>query len=321
MASPDMVKGLPTHLALDVLSVLTDVRPGASRFLDAQYYTNQLRALDPLDGGGAVGRRSKLLRESRDLWETVSVDFDSFSESALHEATRKLTGIVRELPEVNFLRNNYPGTVLAVPEWIRTDNGINYGVRVHFRPAGDPLAARELTETNIDAVAEDDMPAYRDYLGELHGYPDCCMAAFRAHSDADRAPEWRSIAPYESCVNDEQLGLSASASVDDLLDGFLDRPGAYGFFAREFFPHPGCDTAAGLGVEIYDALAERLPDPLVRDYFRLNFLHAYVLTKSLLRNDGSRPEAGALGTEHRYFSLPLAPTLALSRYATTNSDG
>ena len=108
----------------------------------------------------------------------------------------------------------------------------------------------------------------------------------------------------------------AQAHLDNYPPDFFENESAYGFFSREFFPEPNCETAIAHGQEIFDGLVEDYDDQLVRDYFRLNYLFCYAIGDSLRRGDGGeRPSVGDFGVEHVYFYLPLGVAKTLERYS------
>jgi hypothetical protein len=156
---------------------------------------------------------------------------------------------------------------------------------------------------------------FERYQGRLHGYPDCCIDFYHERSSNTPSPEWRSINPFADRITDESLGKDASVSIDDRLSQFADWDGRYAFFAREFFPSPGCETALLQGHAIYDNLSSAMFPRLVEDYFRLNFGYNYLVAQAVHTGDSHRPIPGELGSEHLLFYLPLQDVLTTSRYS------
>ncbi|WP_327053659.1 hypothetical protein [Halomicrococcus gelatinilyticus] len=294
-----------TFVALDAASALESGRRGASVQLDDAYYGTTLSVTDDPD-------RTETLQRSRERWRNDRPEVAGGDEASLRRASDELQALVDDLPEVAFLADSFPGTCFGVPEWLRSGDQLQYGVRVYFF-ADDAPSPNEIVERNVEDAVADRQRAFEAYKGRLHGYPECCVEAFGDRRPDAPAPEWRSVAPLADRIDDEEFG--PDASVDAVVPGFFEDGAGDAFFAREFFPEPGCDAAATLGREIREALGAATDETLARDYFRCNYLHDYVLTRSLLGGRaGRRPAPGALGREHRYQFLPLGETLSRSRY-------
>ena len=317
MSSPSAVDGFPGFTALDALAVLEGERPGASVRLTEGYLNGQLRMLEAVDRPDVTDGRVNVCRESRRIWEDLHVDIGSCTEGNLREASTRLRDLLCGLPEVRFLRDRYPETCFVVPEWLRTPGEIRYGARVYFF-ADEAPTPDEVLDRNVRAVLDESQGAFDRYLGSLHGYPECCVDYYAeaTRSPEVESPESRSIAPLADMVNEERItgAASSSSSVAEILPGFFERPESYAFFAHAFYPEPGCDAAQRTGVSIYETLAERLPEPLVRDYFRFNFGWSYLLERSARRRVDCVPEPGAFGREHALLYLPLQILLETGIY-------
>jgi hypothetical protein len=111
-----------------------------------------------------------------------------------------------------------------------------------------------------------------------------------------------------------ERGCGAGRTVDDLLPTVFETADAYAFFAREFFPGPGCATARKTGIELYETLLGEFPETLVRDRFRLDIGWSFLIARASSDPGRSRPAAGSLGREHLLFYLPLGTVLGLPRY-------
>jgi hypothetical protein len=305
---------LPAFVALETLAVETGVRRGASVQLDDSYFRGMAPVLRAADGG-ELGERRDALERSRRLFDDISVEMETVSRSSLREASAKLHGVFRELPEVEFLRSTFPGEAFVVPEWLRTraDGRLNWGARLYFFRAGEAPVPTDLVDRNIDAVLDDEMEPFEVHRGDLHGYPRCCVEAFTDRPDDGAPPEWRSVASLVDIVREERLG-ERSGSVRELVGEFLDDPRSRAFFAREFFPEPDCDTAAERGRAVFEALVDPLPRALVEDYFRLNFAYCFAVADALTTGGRERPAVGDLGAEHALLYLPLGRTLNRDRY-------
>jgi hypothetical protein len=103
--------------------------------------------------------------------------------------------------------------------------------------------------------------------------------------------------------------------MDDIFSTPLSREEVSGFFAREFFPEPGCETARATGMAMYEDLETALPGDLVRDFFRLNFGIDYLVARTVHTSGDRRPSPGEFGREHLLFYLPLREVLTRPRYA------
>ncbi len=99
-----------------------------------------------------------------------------------------------------------------------------------------------------------------------------------------------------------------------MLPRFSDWEDGYAFFAREFFPGPGCETALSAGRTVHERLSSSVPDQLVDDYFALTFGYDYLVARAVRTGGSHRPMPGTLGREHLLFYLPLRDVLTLARY-------
>lgn len=313
MASLADVHALPGFVAIDALTVLKGERPGASLQLTDGYLAGQRTVLEAVDLPGSADERIEICRESRRILEDIHIDIGSLTEQNLWEASIRFRRLLRQLPEVRYLKRHYPETCFVVPEWLRTPSEVQYGTRVYFF-ADDAPEPKSVLEENIRAVLDDSQGSFERYQGSLHGYPECCIDYYQeATRSPDAAPpESRSIAPLDEHVREDRLerGSPLSSSFDETLQGFFNDPQSYAFFAHEFYPEPGCETARQNGVEIYETLAEILPESVVRDYFRFNFGWSYLMARAVRRDDET-PEPGRFGREHALLYLPLRSALDL----------
>lgn len=312
MDGPEVVGGLPALVGIDALAVIRGERPGTSVVPNDSYFRGQETVLGSLDDP-RLRRRGERVAESRRLYDDIHVDFDSLTEATLWEASERFGNLLQQLPEVQYLQHAFPGTCFAVPEWLRTPAGVEYGARVYFF-SGDAPAPEEVLAENIAAVVEDARADFEAYLGGLHGYPDCCVEAFQNRPSGGPPPEVRAVDPLTDRVDEDDLGTGGDASIEGSFPGLFETPNSYAFYTREFYPEPDCSTARRTGVRIYDALVEILPEALVRDYFRFNFGYSYLEARAIENEESEPPTPGALGREHLYLYLPLGTTLGLSRY-------
>ncbi|MFB6096073.1 MAG: hypothetical protein ABEJ74_01635 [Haloferacaceae archaeon] len=319
MALPAELGSLPGFAGIDACTVLRGERPGASVQLDDTYFEGQLLALDGVDGTAAEKRRS-ILRNSRDLYDDIHIDIGELTERSLLEASERYWRTLRQVPEITYLEQNFPETVTVAPEWLRIGGELKYGARVYFFGPDGPDALT-VVRKNVEAVLADEPATFERYQGGLHGYPDCCVDFFHER-DAETAPEWRSVEPYADRVDDAALERGPDARLDDIVAG-LDDAFATGdgedfpvesFFAREFFPEPGCERARERGRRVRDCLTDVFPDALVRDYFGLAFGFSYLSATAVREGGDRRPSPGAFGREHRLFYLPLGYLQRLDQY-------
>ena len=310
MARKTDVDALPGILAMDGLTVLEGQRCGTSLQLTDRYFRTQEAALQAIEGSEFVESRRRTVRKSRDIWDDVHVDFPSLTTENLQTASTRLRSILEQLPEVQYLQLNYPETCYVVPEWMRIDGEVKYGARVYFF-GEHPPDSEEIVDRNVEATVQGDRDDFERYQGRLHGYPDCCIEFFQEEDrfDGDRSPEARSLDALSDEISEARLqeGSVAEAPIEELVGGFFESPQRYAFFAHEFYPEPGCETARKRGVEIYDTLVEHLPEPLVRDYFRVNFGWSLLKARDATDSD-------VFGTEHLLFYLPLQVLPSMSRY-------
>ncbi len=321
MVSQTAVERLPTFVALEVLPVLHGERKGASVPLDGTYFDGISRAVQTLSDeecGVDPESRANRAQQSRLLLRTASVQLDSFERDDLRAASDHLCETAERLPEVEFLRSEYPGECVVVPEWLRTGRAADWGVRAYFFREGDAPTADEILDENVDAVVNGTRSEFERYQGELHGYPPCCIEAFHDRTQDRPEPEWRSVEPLAARFRAGALRREHNPSIDDVLPEFFESEDAYSFFAREFFPEPDCATARATGKRVYDVLREELGAALVGDYFALNYAFCYAVANTLREqppNRGRRPSAGELGVEHFSSYAPLSHVLTFPKYA------
>lgn len=232
----------------------------------------------------------------------------------LRDAADELRETYSEIPEVEFLQENYPGDCIVAPEFLRVDNRIDFGMRLFFFRENDAPAPTEIMQKNVRSVVNDEKNTFDRYIGSLHGYPECCVTPFVERSTDQRSPETRSVAPLESHIRANLIESSADVSIKQIAPTFFENEHAYSFFARKFYPEPHCQTAQSRGKAIFDGLIDDLNKSLVQDYFRLNGILDYTISHK--NSDDETPAVGSLGSEHIYFYLPLIATLSSSRYST-----
>ncbi|WP_458187720.1 hypothetical protein [Haladaptatus sp. NG-WS-4] len=307
------IDALPTHAALEAMPVLTGEKRGASVQLSDVYFENQLSVLRRLDET-AFAERIGALQRSYETLDSIQMRIDAFEQSALQDAAMELYETARETPEAIQFRENFPGTSFTVPELLRTENSsIDFGWRTYFFRADEAPEPQEVVRRNVAEVINDSEREFERYQGGLHGYPDCCIERFLDRPSTGPPPEQRSVDALESVVRSSRIGQSG-VSITDILPDFFEHRHAYAFFSRAFFPEPDCGTAQSRGKRIYESLVTEVPEPLVRDYFRLNYALCYTLAHSLTPRGGELPRVGTLGTEHVYSYLPLANALTVPRY-------
>lgn len=316
----DAVGSLPAFTALSAQAVLEGSRSGTSLQIDRTYFDGQVRALQSFEENTksqsdvSYNNRVGILQDSWQKYTAIDVDIDSITEQDLWEATTQFWRQLQQLPEIDFLDQNYPGQCFVLPEWLKTEEHLHYGARVYFfRSEGSP-SPEDILQKNIDAILDDSFEAFERYQGRLHGYPDCCIDCYHERSPESPSPEWRSINPYADRVNTQALGAGESGSIDAALPQFTEWDGRYAFFAREFFPEPGCGTARSRGRTIYDALVAGGSSRVVEDYFRLIFGYNYLVATAVHTGGSHRPMPGDLGREHLMFYLPLHELVTMPRY-------
>lgn len=318
MAAHEAVGSLPAFTALSGQAVLNGTRSGTSLQVDSTYFRGQLRAFQAL-GNRTTPRsdssrddRIEILQDSWQEYQAIEVELESLTEQCLWETTTQFWRQLQRIPEIDYLQENYPGRCFIVPEWLQTDDQLHYGARVYFFPRDDSPEPEEILQKNVDAILDEPFELFERYQGRLHGYPDCCIDFFHDRSPDSPSPEWRSIEPYADRVTPEVLG--SSQSIADALPDFPEWEGRYAFFAKEFFPEPGCETARSQGRAIHDALVASAPSQIVDDYFRLIFGYNYLVAAAVHTGGSQRPMPGELGQEHLLFYLPFRELAALPRY-------
>jgi hypothetical protein len=303
---------LPTFAALDGYGVLAGQRRGASIQLDETYFDGQLRALQHPDTESTATYRTQMLQDSKETCNGLQVQIDSVSEQNLWDESKRLRRKLQRMPEISYLVQGFPGRCFVVPEWLRTEDRLHYGSRVYLFRDDDSPEPADILQENIEAVVNDTSETFERYQGQLHGYPDCCIDFYHNRSADQPSPEWRSVDPFTDWIREEAFEADPS-SVDDVFSTTLDPEEIYPFFAREFFPEPGCETANAKGKAIYEKLSGALPDRLVNNYFRLNFAYDYSVARTMVQGGDRRPAAGRLGREHLLFYLPLQDLLSGSK--------
>lgn len=309
------IGALPTFAALDALGVRTGHRRGASLQLNEAYFDGQLQVLQALEHITGFETRIKTLERSSEMYARFTINIDSVSREDLVEASRQFHQFLHQLPEVNALKNAFPGTCLAVPEWLRIPSEVKYGARVYFFRDGEAPDPDEIIQTNIEAVINETRAQFDRYLGQLHGYPECCIE-FLQHRSNDSPPEDRSVRPFSTHVDADLLQNNAntSRSIAEILPTISSTDEFYAFFARAFYPERDCETARTKGREIFDEIADTYGEPLATDHFRINFGTSYLRGRGVVEEANRHPTPGRLGREHLYFYLPLQSLRTLSRY-------
>ncbi|WP_336136131.1 hypothetical protein [Natronomonas amylolytica] len=310
----DGIRRLPAFTALSGQAVLDGHRKGASIQLDETYFAGQIRALQA-DEFPPGERRLAALRDSRETYESIDVEVESLTEQHLWDASRRFRRRLRTVPEVAHLDRHFPGHCFVVPEWLRTDNRLHYGARVYLFREDDAPTPETVMQENIAAVVADSFGDFERYQGRLHGYPDCCIDFYQDRSPDSPAPEWQAIAPFADRIDEDALGAGPAGSIDDVVPAFPDTEAEYAFFAREFFPEPGCETARTKGRAVYDTLAAVVDERLVEDYFKLTFGFNYLVAQAVHTGGNRRPTPGDLGREDLLFYAPLGELTTLPRYS------
>ena len=319
---PESVAGLPTFAALDAYAVLAGERRGASVQVDDTYFRGQTTVMDAVDATPQLAQRQDIVTQSQNVYEEIHVDFDELTEDTLWTASEKLADILQQLPEFQYLDEQFPETCFIVPEWLRTDQGVSYGARIYFFRAESAPEPVEVVRRNIESVLADEDGEFESYLGRLHGYPECCIEYFATYDRTEkRAPELEAIDPVADHVDAPLQEDILDTSTETVVSDLFDTEAAYSFFAREFFPEPGCAQAQSQGEAIYDRLREAFAETLVEDYFRLNVGWSYLMAQSVAAPEGSgRPAPGSLGREHLLFYLPLSVAHAFPRYSQSDTE-
>lgn len=314
----DAVSALPAFVALDAYSVLERERRGASIQLSDDYFRGQRRAIDAVETASSLSERQKVVSQSRQLYDQIQVDFESLTHESLETASAKFRQILRQLSELQYLRQNFPETCFVVPEWLRERGHVRYGARIYFFREGSAPAPEEIVRRNIEAVVTGERGAFDAYQGRLHGYPECCIEYFTDTRQREAAPELEAVEPIADYIDDQAIAdrSDLSSSIEDVVDGLFETPNVYAFLAREFFPEPECDRARRHGLSTYETLCDAYPDELVDDYFRITAGWSYLMANAMAPSTGvpESPSPGSLGREHLLFYLPLSAVLAFSRY-------
>jgi hypothetical protein len=320
MSQQRELDGLPAFTALDSSAVLAGNRRGTSVQLDGTYFSGQLRAIEAF--GNTAGRihpslegRQADLRESQAEFGAIDVNLRSFTENGLWNASTAYRRQLQQIPEIDHIERQFPGECFVVPEWLQIENHLHYGARVYFFRDDESPTPEEVMGENIDAILNKSFQDFERYQGQLHGYPDCCIKSYHERAPHAPSPEWRSIEPFGDRIIDQTLGNGTSVSIDDVVPPFSDWDGRYAFFAREFFPEPGCEMAQTRGEAISQALAAKYPTQLVEDQFRINFGYNYLVARRVQAGGSRRPVPGALGAEHLLFYLPVGELLTTARYS------
>lgn len=309
MTDPADVASLPAFAAFEALPALAGVRPTASIQFDRTSLKAQAAMLAQVPFEWAT-ERAAVVRATLDRFDELDVDVGSIDEETLMDASQTVRERFEDLPEAQALCEKFAGEVVVVPEWFRDGTAVHHGVRLILAPAGAAPDAEQLVRNSVRAATTGSRRRYQEVLGDLLGYPDCCVAFF-----ADRGgqpPEWRSTASLRSLVNVD--ALQAAEHLEDVLPGFTDRPAAFAFFAREFYPEPGCDQAVSRGRQVHEVISEAAGEQVADDFLRLNYLYGLRLAMTVAKGGGGRPELGDLGPEHGYLYLPFRHLDVVERY-------
>jgi hypothetical protein len=317
--SPDTdgVAALPTLTALDVRAVVEKERYGASIQMDEQFFRGEELAIDAIDTDSSLTKRKNVVVQSRQFYNQIELDVESLTHEDLKAASTEYRSQLQKLPEVRFIKRWFPGTCFVIPEWLRTRKEIKYGARIYFFREGDSPAPSEILDRNISAVVNKNRNEFERYQGALHGYPECCIDYFSGYDrNEETGPELDAVEPIVDYINEDRIskeGDAPTTSIDDIVEGIFESPHVYAFFAREFYPEPDCNQARHRGVSIYNTLCDAHPEPIVKDYFRINVGWSYLMAEATapIKKSSTRPFPGSLGQEHLLFYLPLAVTTQL----------
>ncbi|WP_280536813.1 hypothetical protein [Halopenitus sp. POP-27] len=311
------VLALPAFAALDVRAVMEEERRGASIQVDNEYFRGQELAVDAVETVSSLTERQRIASQSRQVYDQIQIDFDSLTRENLKSASTRYRDLLQQLPEVRYFKQQFSGTCFVIPEWLRTPQRVNYGARIYFFREDDAPAPTDVLDRNIDAVVTGDRGEFEQYQGALHGYPECCIEHFsECERTEEMGPELEAVEPVADHIDTSEIsknGEIPSTSIDTITDGIFESPHVYAFFAREFYPEPDCDQARHRGISIYDTLRDVYPEPVVKDYFRINAGWSYLMAEATTPDTkgSSRPSPGSLGREHLLFHLPLAVTTRL----------
>jgi hypothetical protein len=291
-------------------------RRGASIQLDNSYFRGQELAVDTVEAASRLTERQDIAAHSRQLSNDIRLDVDSLARDTLRAASTQFRELLRQLPEVRYLRQRSPGTCFVIPEWMRSRGKLNYGARIYFFREDDAPAPTDVLERNIEAVVTGDRAGFERYQGALHGYPECCIDYFSGHERGETTgPELDAVEQITEYIDESAMpdGDTPSIPIGRIVEGIFQTPQVYAFFTREFFPEPDCDHARHRGIAIYDTLCDTYPERIVRDYFRINAGWSYLTAKATVSENRStkRLSPGSLGREQLLFFLPLSVTLDL----------
>lgn len=310
MTDPADVASLPAFAALEALPALAGVRPAASVQFDRTSLEGQAAMLAQVPAEWA-SKRVEVVRATLDRFDELDVDIGSIDEETLVDASQIVRERFEDLPEAQALRKGFAGEVVAVPEWFRDGTAVHHGVRLVLAPPGAVPDADRLVRESVRAATTGSRRCYQEVLGDLLGYPDCCIAFFADRGD--RPPEWRSTAPLRSLVDVD--ALRSAEHLEAVLPGFTDQSAGFAFFAREFYPEPSCDRAVARGRRVHEVLRDAAGGRIADDYFRLNYLYGLRLAMTVAGGGGDgRPELGDLGPEHGYLYLPFKHLDVVERY-------
>jgi hypothetical protein len=320
MTGADRTGEMPTFLALDHDAVLAGERRAASIQLDESFFAGQTRALaefeDRVDARASdqASDRLRRLRASQRRYEAIDVGVESVTAEGLWDASRRFRDELQQLPVIVHLKRECRGRCFVVPEWLKSGDRLHYGARVYLLRPDDSATPEAVIGQNVEAVLDDAPEAFERYQGRLHGYPECCIESYHTRAPTAPSPEWRAVEPYAGLLRDDGLERGASVSIDAVVPAFDEWGGKYGFFAREFFPDPGCAVAESMGRDVFGALTADWPDRLVEDHFRLRFGHAVLVARAVHAGASTGPQPGDLGREHLLFWLPPSVVTADERY-------
>lgn len=326
MPAPSELRPLPAFVALEVLPVLQNQRRAATIRFDETYLDGVSRVLATLDSDGQFENRLETLRATRKEFDEISVGVSSLEESALREAAEEMRDALETMPEIEYLRSNYPGDCIVFPQVfhtptnvIDTNGRIDFGARLFFFERGEAPDPGALIDRNIRTVVTETPREFEKYIGELLCYPECCIDAFLQRKSGSMPPEVASVKPLESRVKTDKLATSGGrlSSVGHIFSGFFQEEYAYAFFSREFFPEQRCDRAENMGRRIYRSLSSEVDERIVRDHFRLNYLYCHAIARSITdQTRMGRPAVGDLSLEHVHFYLPLWVLRSMPKYRT-----
>ena len=294
--------------------VIGDVIPIAAgaRKVTSFFYDDVVSGLDDLALRNAYPEKYKETgrpdHKARLQWLAQKAG-DAVSAGTIRKGRRDLLNIQEALADIPVIRFYVElleelGILVTPVPFVRP--GQSGAVRMYL--STKPLELEPILDANLREARMESVGAFAQYDGLLHGYPECCTAAF-----VERRPE-----ELQASLN----YLAGQKSREQVREGgaFMKRDeafallgdAAYQFFSEELYPcslvtGEQCLKAIHLGKNVFNSIKSELPIAIAQDFFLTN--------RSLVLDPGGRSSFTTTSqpSDVANYHLPFLQFLRLAR--------